>query len=94
MKRDAFTDIYVRQEVKITIKNAIDVAQKRTIQKNLLNKYPVFELWKIELEKIRWNNICLRLDNNIFKPKYKIHKTIRNILNYFYKDKKMYLKNH
>ena len=39
------------------------------------------------------------LDNNIFKPMYKIMneykiKLIRNILNDFYKDKKRYIKDH
>ena len=43
--------------------------------------------------------ICQWLDNNIFKLKYKLMndykiKLIRNILNDYYKNKKIYLKDH
>ena len=66
----------------------------------MLNKCPVFELWRNRTrKKIGCNNIKLWLDKNIFKPSnktmndYKI-KLIRSILNDFYKDKKRYMKNH
>ena len=68
-------------------------------KEHVLNKYPVFELWRNRTrKKIGCNNICLWFDNNIFKSKYKTMndhkiKLIRSILNDFYKDKKMYLKN-
>ena len=48
-------------------------------KKHVLNKCPVFELWK---------NIKYKTMND-----YKI-KQIRNILNDFYKDKKRYMKYH
>ena len=66
----------------------------------MLNKCPVFELWRNRTrKKIFCNNIKLWLDKNIFKSSYKTMneykiKLIRSILNDFYKDKKRYMKNH
>ena len=69
-------------------------------KEHVLNKCPVFELWRNRTrKKIGCNNIKLWLDKNIFKPSYKTMndykiKLIRSILNGFYKDKKRYMKNH
>ena len=69
-------------------------------KKHVLNECPVFEKWRSRTrKKIGCNNICHWLDNNIFKPKYKLMndykiKLIRSILNDFYKDKKKYMKDH
>ncbi len=82
-----------------TIKNFIDVAQKRAILKNMCQTCLVFELWRNRTKKkIEFNNISLWLENNIFKPKFKTMndykiKQIRNILNDFYKYKKKNMKN-
>ena len=75
-------------------------SEKGYTKEHVLNKCPVFELWRNRIrKKIGCNNISLWLDKNIFKSSYKTMneykiKLIRSILNDFYKDKKRYMKNH